>query len=276
MIEDAAIAWLTERDDGFSPEREREFARWLRADPRHPAAIARLEQTVGLLHELRADESRWTVSSRVSTFATQVDQALVFDEVAARNVLAGPSNRFGAMGLARVGFAGWLDAQASATYAEAYRPPANTSWWALSAGDRMPYVPRWVVRLDGSARGEAVVANLAITYGGGLGVTYVAPRPLPLGTFSDPIFTVDASARARLAWIELALSAQNLLDARYRLAEFNYASNFRGADAPASLRASRTFAAGAPRAIMLTATVHFAGSRTPDDDHHDLHEEDMK
>lgn len=51
-IEDAAIAWLTERDDGFSPEREREFAQWLRADPRHPAAIARLEQTLGLLHEL--------------------------------------------------------------------------------------------------------------------------------------------------------------------------------------------------------------------------------
>ena len=51
-IEDAAIGWLTERDDGFSPAREREFARWLRADPRHPAAIARLEQTLGLLHGL--------------------------------------------------------------------------------------------------------------------------------------------------------------------------------------------------------------------------------
>ncbi len=51
-IEDAAIGWLTERDDGFSPAREREFARWLRADPRHPAAVARLEQTLGLLHGL--------------------------------------------------------------------------------------------------------------------------------------------------------------------------------------------------------------------------------
>jgi hypothetical protein len=231
---------------------------------------------VGLLHELRGGEARWSVSSRLSTFATQVDQALVFDEVAARNVLAGPSNRFGAMGLARVGFGGWLDAQASATYAEAYRPPSDAAWWQLSAGERMPYVPRWVVRLDGSARGEAVVRDRTVTYGGGLGVTYVAPRPLPLGAFSDPIFTIDASVRARLAWLELGLSAQNLLDARYRLAEFNFASNFRGADVPASLRASRTFAAGPPRMVMLTATFHFAGSRTPDDDHHDLHEEDMK
>ncbi len=51
-IEDAAIVWLTERDDGFSPAREREFAQWLRADPRHAAAVARLEQTLGLLGEL--------------------------------------------------------------------------------------------------------------------------------------------------------------------------------------------------------------------------------
>jgi transmembrane sensor len=52
QIEDAAIAWLSERDDGFSPAREREYAQWLRADPRHTAAVARLEQTLGLLHEL--------------------------------------------------------------------------------------------------------------------------------------------------------------------------------------------------------------------------------
>lgn len=53
-IEDAAIAWLAERDDGFSPAREREFARWLRADPRHAAAVTRLEQTLNLLGELPA------------------------------------------------------------------------------------------------------------------------------------------------------------------------------------------------------------------------------
>lgn len=51
-LEDTAIAWLTERDDGFSPAREREFGQWLRADPRHAAAVTRLEQTLGLLGEL--------------------------------------------------------------------------------------------------------------------------------------------------------------------------------------------------------------------------------
>lgn len=53
-IEEAALGWLTERDDGFTPAREREFARWLRADPRHAAALARLEQTLDLLGELPA------------------------------------------------------------------------------------------------------------------------------------------------------------------------------------------------------------------------------
>ena len=52
VIEDAAIAWLSERDDGFSPAREREFVLWLRADPRHAAAFTRLEQTLGLLSAL--------------------------------------------------------------------------------------------------------------------------------------------------------------------------------------------------------------------------------
>jgi transmembrane sensor len=51
-LEDAAIAWLTEREDGFTPALEREFAQWLGANPRHAATLARLEQTLGLLHEL--------------------------------------------------------------------------------------------------------------------------------------------------------------------------------------------------------------------------------
>jgi transmembrane sensor len=48
-LEVAATAWLIERDDGFTPQREREFARWLRVDQRHAEAVARLDQTVHLL-----------------------------------------------------------------------------------------------------------------------------------------------------------------------------------------------------------------------------------
>jgi hypothetical protein len=56
--------------------------------------------------------------------------------------------------------------------------------------------------------------------------------------------------------MELGLSVENLLDARWREAEFNYVSNFRGPDAPASLLATRHFVAGAPRTFRGTLTVY--------------------
>ena len=56
--------------------------------------------------------------------------------------------------------------------------------------------------------------------------------------------------------VELGVSVENLLDARWREAEFNYVSNFRGPDAPASLLATRHFSAGAPRMALVTFTLH--------------------
>lgn len=52
-IEATAAAWLAQRDDGLTGGQLAEFARWHEADPRHAAAIARLEETWGLLGKLR-------------------------------------------------------------------------------------------------------------------------------------------------------------------------------------------------------------------------------
>lgn len=51
-IEELAAAWLAERGDGLTPARRREFDRWCRADPRHAAAVARLEEACALLEEM--------------------------------------------------------------------------------------------------------------------------------------------------------------------------------------------------------------------------------
>ena len=51
-IEQTAAEWLTERAEGLSSARAREFDRWRRADPRHAAAVARLEQACALLGEM--------------------------------------------------------------------------------------------------------------------------------------------------------------------------------------------------------------------------------
>ena len=52
-IEARAAAWLAQRDEGMSPEDAAAFAQWRRADPRHDAAVAELEQMWGALLHLR-------------------------------------------------------------------------------------------------------------------------------------------------------------------------------------------------------------------------------
>jgi transmembrane sensor len=52
-IEAMAAAWLAQRDDGLTPEEEREFARWRAGDPRREAVVTRLEKTWSTLQRLR-------------------------------------------------------------------------------------------------------------------------------------------------------------------------------------------------------------------------------
>ena len=47
-----AAAWLARRDRGFTAEEQDHYFEWLRADPRHGAAVARLEKTWGALDAL--------------------------------------------------------------------------------------------------------------------------------------------------------------------------------------------------------------------------------
>lgn len=51
-IEAEAIAWLTEREDGFAPGRAAAFESWRRRDPRHAASVAELEQVLAQLDGL--------------------------------------------------------------------------------------------------------------------------------------------------------------------------------------------------------------------------------
>lgn len=51
-IDEAASQWIVERAEGLDPEQTLKFEEWLRADPRHTAAIERMEQTHALLARL--------------------------------------------------------------------------------------------------------------------------------------------------------------------------------------------------------------------------------
>ena len=56
-LDHEAAAWLCERDEGFKAGRAQAFAVWRARDPRHQAAVARVERTLALLDELLATAS---------------------------------------------------------------------------------------------------------------------------------------------------------------------------------------------------------------------------
>lgn len=200
------------------------------------------------------------LSARAIAYFTRVDRDLVFDQTRSRNVLLGASNRFGVAISGRMSSRTGIDLAGSLTYAEAYLPDANAPFYAITSGRRMPYIPRWVARLDASWRKELSIRGLRTGITGALGTTYVAPRPLPLEQFGHDILTIDAALRARIRFVEAGVEVTNLLDRRNYAAEFNYASNFMLPDAPASQLAHPHFAAAPPRQIMGTLRFLLDGS----------------
>ena len=126
-IEDAAITWLTERDDGFSPTREREFAQWLRADPRHAATVARLEQTLGLLGELPA------FRSEINTAFDRAALVVAFPPATTEQPTLTPAPRRWSRTFAWAGLAAAL-ALGSFLGWHALRPPATIHYTTTVAG----------------------------------------------------------------------------------------------------------------------------------------------
>jgi iron complex outermembrane recepter protein len=193
-----------------------------------------------------------SLALRTGVFQTKVDKDLIFSESAGRNVLGGSSTRRGVLASAR--FTGsFLDESLNVTYVHASFD---------DTGDLVPYVPDVVVRSDTAAwrtlpwswGGVPILASL------GAGITYVGPRPLPFGERSDHIFTVDASFSLKRRPFSLALTATNLLDTKYRLGEFNYASDFHSQPAP-TLVPDQHFTAGAPRQLMVSLAYLLGGER---------------
>ncbi len=62
-LDEVAAEWLFERDEGFAAERAKEFQHWCNRDPRHAAAVARVESMLGLLDE--TPEFRGAIEARV-------------------------------------------------------------------------------------------------------------------------------------------------------------------------------------------------------------------
>lgn len=183
-------------------------------------------------------------------FSTHVDKDVFFNQAAGRNTLANGTTRTGWSGNVRA-TGSFFDAAASATFVSARFDDTHLL---------IPYAPSVVLRADG-----VVFGDLPLTVGGetlygsaALGVSYVGQRPLPFGERSQTIFLADLGANVRYHAVQLGVTCTNLFDRRYRIGEYNYASNFHSQSYP-TLVAARHLTAGEPRAIFGTLTVTFGG-----------------
>jgi len=197
--------------------------------------------------------------ARAVGFFTHVDRDLLFEETLGRNVLVGGSTRLGALIAGRFSHPFGLDAAGNLTYAEAYLQPAGAGFFEVGS-TRLPYIPRWVARLDASLRRPLQLGTQRFQWTAALGTGYVAPRPLPLNEQGEHVLTTDVALKLRYGIIEAGLDVTNLFDARYHEAELHYASNFDGPEAPASRLAEDHFAAGAPRMFLASLTLHWEPS----------------
>jgi len=191
------------------------------------------------------------VVARSVFFQTLVDKDLIFSETAGRNVLGVGTQRTGWVGALRL-TGPFFDEAANLTLVRATYDDTHLL---------VAYIPEVVFRSD-----TAVFANLPFRIGGeplkgalSAGVTYVGPRPLPYGQRSDDIFTIDLSATVAWTRYEVGLMSTNLLDSRYRLGEYNFASDFHSQPEP-TLVPQRLFSAGAPRGVFATFAINFGGT----------------
>jgi len=191
-----------------------------------------------------------SLSARSVFFETKVDRDLVFSQTAGRNVLANGTTRAGWAGTLRVTGA-FFDESANLTFV---RPTFDDTHLEI------PYVPSLVFREDAAVFHELPwkIAGKATRGSLGLGWTFVGRRSLPYNQASDVISVVDANAAVGWNGWELGLSATNLFDVRYRLGEYNYASDFHSAP-EATLIPTRAFAPGAPRGIFVSLSCNLGG-----------------
>ena len=192
-----------------------------------------------------------TLAAKSVFFDTHSGQDLLFNPSEGRSTLASGSTRVGWSGSARA-LGPFFDIAANATAVRATFDDTHLL---------VPYVPNLVLRGDLAFFHELPwkLDHKPILATIGYGVSYVGRRPLPYSELSDVIFVSDASASLAWSLWNVRLAATNLFDSKYKLGEYNYASDFHSQAEP-TLAPERSFTAGAPRIIMLSVGMTLGGA----------------
>ncbi len=197
----------------------------------------------------------------LAAYRTTLTDDLAFDP--AENTLAriGPTSRKGLAAYVVARPADFLLGSVSVTYVHATldAPPVATADNpnpAYKEGQRLPFVPTLVGRLDLGVRGTlAGYGRDRLVGRAGTGFSVIGERPLPRGQVAEPFALLDLSFGLRFREVELGMDVTNVAGRRWTDTELFYSSNWPTREIPSTIPA-RHFVAGAPRTVTFSLAVH--------------------
>ncbi|MBW2161167.1 MAG: TonB-dependent receptor [Deltaproteobacteria bacterium] len=189
-------------------------------------------------------------------FFTKMNNDLIFEAHEARFEPIGPTTRVGAVFYAQARPLPWLYGAFSLTYVKATldetpppepgEPPSG-----LQAGDPIPFVPPWLLRLDVGASEDLVDLGKHPLHGKlGFGYTFLGERPLRFSESSPRVNLLELNAGLSWWFLELGFQVFNLLNTQYAAQEFVFESNWDPSTPPTG-QPARHIAAGAPRTFLF-------------------------
>ena len=185
---------------------------------------------------------------------------LIFEAHEARFEPIGPTTRIGAVFYAQARPLPWLFGALSLTYVKATldeTPPTEPGEppSGLRAGDRIPFVPPWLLRLDVGASEDLVDLGKHPLRGRlGLGYTFMGERPLQFSQATARVNLLELDAGLSWRFLELGIQVFNLLDTRYAAQELVFESNWSPGTVPSD-QPARHIAAGPPRTILFQVGI---------------------
>lgn len=183
-----------------------------------------------------------------SFWTTTLEQEIFFDPTLGRSVSTGRSLRLGGELEARLRIWSWLRLHLDGSYTDAR---------LVDSGVPVPNSPNLLIR-----GGVTVYKRFNPRFGfwrgsllrAGLRVRYIGARDLAGGHRSTDATLVDLLVGYRLRWVALEVSIENLLDQRWRDAQYHYASRATLSEPDTGVAGSH-FTAGTPFAVRLRLRV---------------------
>jgi outer membrane receptor protein involved in Fe transport len=192
----------------------------------------------------------------LTSFLAKMNNDLIFEAHEARLEPIGPTTRIGAVFYTQTRPLPWLYGAFSVTYVKATLdetpvPEPDEPPSGLQAGDPIPFVPPWLMRLDLGVSEKLIdLGKYPLRGKLGLGYTFMGERPLQFSETSARVNLLELDAGLSWWFLELGLQIFNLLDTRYAAQEFVFESNW-DASAPPSGQPARHIAAGGPRTFLF-------------------------